>query len=208
MKTLEIQIFSFEELKEESKKTAIANYQPITDFIWEDAKNTIIAACEFLGIKTGRNSFFDPYLDNIDDNIMQLSGLRLRKYFLNNFELYKGKYYNVKANKPIKHKRIVNLGPYKSGNYFVGYYSAIQKEHSCILTGMCYDDDFLKPIYDLIEFKNPLLKNVTFEDVINDCFHNLKKVLESEEDYYNSIEGRTEEIEAKELEFLEDESIY
>lgn len=208
MRTIEIKVYSFDELNEEAKETALYNFKPCIDFIYDDARQTILNACELLGLKTSSNSWLEPDLNCIDDNIMNLSGLRLRKYFLNNFELYKGKHYNVKANKPIKHNRVVTKGPFKTGNYFVAYYSAIQKEACSILTGMCYDDYFLRPIYDLIAFKDKNLKNKTFEDVIIDCFHSLEKTLKSEEEYSYSEEGKTEEIIANDYEFLEDGSIY
>ena len=115
--------------------------------------------------------------------------------------LFKGKFYSCKSDKQIKHKRIESIF-YKNserwGNY---YYSAITFENSCVLTGMCYDDDILNPIYKFIQHPN---NSTTFEELLNECIENMGKVLRTEEDYMYSPEYITEEIEANEYEFTED----
>lgn len=86
------------------------------------------------------------------------------------------------------------------------YYSRIQKENCCILTGMCYDDDFLKPIYDFVyNFREfPSANYQTFEDLIQYCFDSLKSSIESEIEYRESREAIEEEIQENCMEFTED----
>jgi len=218
MKTIELKIYSFSELSEEAQQKAISNYRNNgidCQYIYDEAYQTIKKANELFNIKEGRNSWLVFSLSHIDDNIMNLKGLRLRKYLINNFELYKGKFYaaigdNRIINHPcIKvHKYDMNKGARVSSSNF--YYSRIQKENSCILTGVCYDDSFLGPMYDFInDYRNfPSANYQTFEDIIQYCFDSLKKDLESEEEYRNSDEAIKEEIEANEYEFTEDGKIY
>jgi hypothetical protein len=217
MKTIELNIYSFNELSTEAKQTVIENYKSNglnTDGIYHDAIETVKKAIDLFNIKT-TNSWFEANLNNIDDNIMQLKGLRLRKWFLNNFgsELYKRKFYtSIGDNKIINHPCIkiniydTNKGARVSSSNF--YYSRIQKDNCCVLTGVCYDDDFLQPIYELIEFKNKNLKNTTFEDVINDCFYSLDKSVQNEVDYNYTDEAIIEHIEANEYSFLENGEQY
>lgn len=210
MKTIEIQIYKFAELSEDAQKTAISiirNEGVNVDFIYDDAYQTVKKACDLFGIKEGRSSCLDCSMDHIDDNILNLKGLRLRTYILNNFELWKGKYYNVNLNKPVKHKRVTSQ-TFKNGNTHVAYYSAIQKTNSCILTGVCYDDDFLQPVYEFLDWKLRPDYNtyMDFETLMNECFENLRKSIESETEYRNSDEAIIEDIEAND--FTEDGKLY
>lgn len=210
MKTIikKIDVYSFDELTEEAKQNAINKYSERLnfDYIYDEAYQTVKKANELFNIREGRNNWLDFSLLNIDDNILNLKGLRLRTYILNNFELWKGKFYDS-----IGHNRIINHPCIKVNRYDLSkgarvsssnfYYSRIQKENCCVLTGVCYDDDFLQPIYDFI--KNPD-KETNFEDLISACFENLKKSIDSETDYLQSSKGIEESIKENSMEFTED----
>lgn len=219
MKTIEVKIYSFDELTEDAKKVAIENYKNNNltfDFIYNDAEKTVEAFCEAFNVKIGRHSWLDCNTSHIDDDILNLNGLRLRKYLLNNFgsTLYKRKYLKHGENlnsRPAKLYRMqklneINRGSNK-GKFYITYYSNIFVEaNNCNLTGMCYDCDMMQPIYDFLELRT--FDSTNFEDILNSCFDAMRKTLEKEKEYMYTDEYISEEIEANELEFLETGKVY
>lgn len=142
-----------------------------TECNYNEAHDTVKEFCRLSGIKEGDRSWLEFSTDRIDDDVLNLSGLRLRKWILNNWTwLYKSKYIGH-ISKPIKHKRI------KVKNTFFPYYSGCQVENSCVLTGVCWDDSLLSPVYDFIAFKGNY-KDTNLDDLLSDCFYSLKKDLE------------------------------
>jgi hypothetical protein len=215
MKTIEVKVYSFNELSEEAKNVAIENFRSQgveTSFIYDDAYQTVKKANDLFNISEGRNNWLDFNLNNIDDNILELKGLRLRKWLINNFgeQLYKHKFYtSIGDNKIINHpcvkvnKYDISKGARVSSSNF--YYSRIQKDNSCVLTGVCYDDDFLQPIYDFIDnykAKSDYNSYQDFENLLTKCFSSLNQSIENEVDYRNSDEAISEDLEANEYEFL------
>jgi hypothetical protein len=174
-----------------------------TYYIWNEAEQTVKRFLNLIDIPIKTyNSWLEPGFSKVDDNILELSGLRLRTWFINNFQfLWKPKYIGcLKTNEYIKHNRIKSpINVNSVGNRFNPYYSGCQLDNCCVLTGMCYDDDFLKPIYDFI--KKPTKYNL--EDVINECFESLKTTIENEIEYRESEEAILETIEANGYEFDE-----
>ena len=105
-----------------------------------------------------------------------------------------------------KQIEITNNCPNK-GKVSVSYYSNIQKESkNCNLTGMCYDDDMLKPIYDFLELRN--FDTTNFEDLLNSCFDAMRKTLKDEEEYMYTDEYISEEIISNDYEFTENGNIF
>lgn len=212
MKTLQITVYSYNELNETAKEKAINEYLRNADnsYIYEDYKNTIDKFNEVFNIKSGNDYF--KYIINADTDIMNLTGLRLRKYIINNFDyiLFKPKYIShLKENtKRINHKR-VRVNEYKNGKIFNKYVSGISVDNECNLTGVCTDYAILKPIYDFIEYKDvKSYKYMDYEDLISECFHNLQKALNEDEDWLNSEEYIKEVFEDFEYLFNEDGTKY
>ena len=208
MRVIETNVYSFDELSEDSKQKAIekfrgSNYEygnPWQNEI-EDSFNKF---ADIFGINWREIDYQQPYRNeytiNLEDDIRFLSGLRLAKYIWNNYKhfLYKGKYYSVNSNKKLNHKR-VKSEVLSNGVIHNAYYSAIQKDNSCVLTGVCYDDDILQPIYDFLD--KP--KDIDFETLLNDCINSLCHSVSDEIDYQNTDEAITETIEANQYEFTE-----
>lgn len=186
MRTIEISIYKFSELSDESKRKALDKFEPSVDFIYDDAHETVKAFCEIFGVKEGRQSWLDFNTDYIDDNILELTGQRLRTYLINNFysEIYKPKTYYKRVNKKRKSKIFVN--------------------NDCVLTGVCYDHDMLEPIYNFIQ--KPC-NHTNFQDLIDNAFNNLRKSVEDEASYRYSDEAKIEDIDANDYEFYEDGNI-
>ena len=186
MRTIEISIYKFSELSDESKRKALDKFEPFVGFIYDDAHETVKAFCEVFGVKEGRHNWLDFNTDYIDDNILELTGQRLRTYLINNFysEIYKPKTYYKGVNKKRKSKIFVN--------------------NDCVLTGVCYDHDMLEGIYNFIQ--KPC-EHTDFKDLIGNAFHDLRKSVEDEASYRYSDEAKIEDIEANDYEFYEDGNI-
>ena len=173
-------------------------------YIWSEAKSTIDAFLNAVNIpiRTSNRSWMDFNIERVDNNILELSGLRLRTWLINNFTfLWKPKWKgSLKANEYIKHNRIKSPKEVNSlGNRYNPYYSGCQVDNCCVLTGMCYDDDFLKPIYDFIRKPN----DSNLESILNDCSLSLSKTVEDEQDYRYSDEGIMQDISDQGLEIDE-----
>lgn len=85
MKTVTVEIFEFNELSDKAKQTAIGRYREKyldLSFIWDDGKATVKAFCEVFNIRTTKQYWTEPYLDNIDDDILELTGSELRDYIV------------------------------------------------------------------------------------------------------------------------------
>jgi hypothetical protein len=210
MKTLEITLYRFEELSEEAKNNAINTFLEGAefDYIYDDARATLKEFEENTEVRSGHRDMFSPSLDHFNDKILDLKGVRLRTWILNNWGwfLYDRKYLGVSKREegaeanPRPHTMKIFHKDFKGLRYCM-YYSNIQTDNSCVLTGVCYDDSLLKPIYDFI--KNPC-PHADLEYLINDCYKELEKDIESEIAYRESTEGITEELREREEIFTED----
>lgn len=166
-----------------------------TEF-YDEAHNSVKEFHKIFGTKERRNAWLDFTVGHIDDNILNLKGLRLRKYIWNNFKnyLYKGKYYSTS-------------GKYdENGKYtYKKRYSRIILESECVLTGRCYDNCILQPIYDFLNWSRPDYDSYQdIENLFNDCFSNIRKCLEDEEQSRYGDDYIIETITANEYEFTAD----
>jgi len=207
MKTIELKLYDFSELNQEAQNNAInvIREQICTDFIYDDAYQTVKQFNSVFGTKEGRNSWLDINTSNIEDDILQLQGLRLQKYLWNNFntELFKGKYYSLWSKKDVSFKH------YKDGYPVLkSRHSKVLKENSCVLTGMCYDEDILQPIYDFLQKRDFSNCTINYESLLNDCIDQLSKTVENELDYRNSDEGVIEEINNNDYDFTFNGKLY
>lgn len=204
MKTIEIKLYSFSELSKEAQNKAINDFHNNQDFdyIWHEAEQTVEEFCKQTNVRTGNRSWLEFNINNIDDAILELTGNRLRTYFINNFTfLYKAKY--LKTFTGHKKHRMIRNRTTRTGEYCSAY-SNIQKErNNCNLTGVCYDEDFLAPIYNFIDSPN---SNETFQDVISDCFESLRKSIENEIEYQTSSEAIIEQLNESDEDFEQDGS--
>jgi len=209
MRTIRIKVYKFDELSDKAKQKAIDHYRNNwldTGYIYDEAHNTVKAFHDVFGTEAGRDSWLDIRTGHIDDSIMELSGQRLATYIWNNYKtsLYKGKYYNLNSKKQIKHPRVKSKWYERTNQWGNYYYSAITLEHSCPLTGWCYDDDILDPIFNFLDKPD----SRTFEELLNDCLRSLDKSLKREEDYLYTDESITENIETNEYEYTIDGNIF
>jgi hypothetical protein len=203
MKTIEINLYKFEELSKKGKRVALDAHHPDTQWFYEDAHESVKAFHEVFESKEGNGSWLFAYV-YYDDDIMNLRGQRLRTWILNNYGkyLFKPKYIGcLKKNTISLHPRI-DSKKLRNGNVFNPYHSAIQETADCTLTGVCYDNALLREIYSFIE--EPDDRDI--KELILEGFNNLDAELTSETEYRNSDEGKEEEMD--ELDFTEDGKLY
>ena len=207
MRVIETTIYRFSELSEEAKEKAIDKWRDNSQglFSWKnEASDTLNAFCKIFDVKYNTIDYLETYRNkyriNLPDEVKNLSGIRLAAYLWNNYknELYKGKFYSVRSDKIMNHNRVKSK-VLSNGKIFNAYYSAITLEHSCVLTGMCYDDNILDPIYEFM--KRPY--NTGIDELINDCISSFCKAVASDIEYEYSDKCIIETIEINDYEFTE-----
>ena len=215
MKTIEVKLYSFDELSEEAKEKVINEFRDneynTTPWFIDEANETFEKFADLFSIDWRNIDYCEPYRNKykikLDDNVLALTGQRLATYIWNNYkrDLFKGKFYGCIENDKkyfhpcIKSKELKGRARLK--NWFNPYYSRIILDNSCVLTGVCYDESVLKPIY---EFLNNPKDNIDFETLLNDCIYSLCHSVESEIEYRLSDEAIIETIQDNEYEFTED----
>ena len=187
MRIISTTVYNFDELSPEGQQNAVNNYlnsDRDTYFWFDDNIKTLESFANIFNIKikdwTQDLYHTDVrYTCNNDDNIMELSGIRLLKYIFNNYytDIYKGKYYYNKGKKR---------------------YSRVLKENCCVLTGYCIDDDILQPIYDFI--KNPD-DSITFKSLIHECIESWITAVKNDIEGCQSFEYVSDHLIANEYEF-------
>jgi hypothetical protein len=208
MRTIRKKVYKFSELSEPAKQKAIDKYRNDQDgtenqYLYDEAYETVKKFHDIFGTTEGSRSWLQVRTGHLDDNLMNLKGLRLRKYMWNNFgkHLYKGKYFSLwsKTEKSYKH--------YPEGfPVLKSRHSKVMFEHSCVLTGVCWDESLLQPIYEFLDWKlrPDYYKDLDFDTLMHECICELEKDLENEVEARNGDEFITEEIENAEYEFTQD----
>ncbi len=213
MKTLEINLYSFNELSAKGKKQAIEKFREGNNedrWFIDEANKTFEKFCDIFNINWSDFDYLEMYRShysfNLEDQILELSGQRLATYLWNNYrsDIFKGKYYGSfvtekKITHPCIKQSLLNGGENK-GKYFTAYYSRITKTEDCVLTGVCYDYSILKPIYEFLNKPT----NEDFRDLLEDCLHSIAKDVQNECEYQDSDEAIIETIEANSYTFESD----
>lgn len=192
MKTIEINIYKFSELSESAKHNVCERERESwgsleSSFIANDRKDTLQAFCNVFSINYEiRDNYNSAYIkwslrdDDIDPE--EIKGKYLLR-FLN------AHYYSIRSRKNyFGHK-------YVDGKFtFLNRESRILWENDhCPLTGICYDCDILRPIYEW--YAKPDWQ-ITLYDLIEKCFDRFSKAWDRDDDYAYSDEGIAEMIEA------------
>jgi hypothetical protein len=192
MRTITKQVYRLNELSEDAKEHARSEHLRLFDYPWDnDAKNSLDAFARVFPVTIrdwaygGRDSGVSFDMD-CDDNITLLSGVRLASHLWTNYKnkIYKPKYLGCVNGKSI--------------------YSKVQIESSCPLTGYCIDNDLLDPI---LKFMKKPKDNVNFRELLEDCFDQWVRSMESDIEYHQSMEYFEELCEANGYEFHEDGEI-
>jgi hypothetical protein len=197
METVSINIYSLEELNQNSKDHAYSEWLEGDPYSWgEENKDSLKVFEDIFPVKVKQWEYgYHNYINwsfTADSEIENLFGIRLMKYIYNNYfhNIFKGKYYSLWS-KTEKNPKNQNMGKLKKR------YSKVMFENSCVLTGYCIDNDILDPIYKFL--KNPD-KNITFYDLMDDCLNSW--INACDRDYSASISYERFEEECKDQEWL------
>ena len=218
--TMNYQVYDFSELSETAKEKVVNDFSNdsfYASWIFDEAGKTLEDFCSIFSINYRNIDFLEPYRNEyrfaLEDNILELSGLRLRTYILNNYysNLYKRSYLKdggVSDTIPNSHKMRkisqIQANCSNKGKYSISYYSNIQFDNECPLTGVCYDYSILDPIYNFLN--KP--KKSTFEDLLNDCISNLCKDIQKEYEYQLTQGAIEEHCLANDYKFLENGEMF
>lgn len=216
-------VYEFDELSDEAKQKAIKGQRDCemqTENPWGDEwRNTLHKIEELFDIEVDFDSYNRHSISwrkwwnkEYGEETLNLSGNRALSFLWNNYgrDIYKGKYYSC-------HDR------WENGKYH--YVSRRSKctlvSGDCPLTGVCYDNDALDPLWNFLEGKNPdekpmviqhqfkyRFENWTVKDIIEDCVDSLCDAWEREEEYRLSDEGLIESIKSNDYEYYEDGTLY
>lgn len=195
METIEINVYSFDELTQDAQERAFQHYCNTYDYPFEDDNQEVLDEfCKLFNISVDFVYGYAYTLQFIVRTKFQygeeeLSGVRLMKYLQNNIIPYLTRpkvWYNEKYTKK-----------YISNVFF--------RERECPLTGYDLDEYILEPIYEFLSYP---FSNVTFVDLMEKCINNYLKVAQADYDSVYSIEYFENECKETEALFLEDGRVY
>jgi hypothetical protein len=202
MRTQQISIYKFSELPEDAQQRAIDDWRQRDEPAWDSENRESLKAFESLfpisstDWEYGYHNYINYKLDYVyDDEIFDLTGIRLLKYLVNNYwdSIYKGKYYSTHGN-------------WVDGNYKYKFrHSNCQYESCCPFTGYFMDDILLDPIHEFI--KNPN-EYTTFEQLLYECLQAWVYACRDDWEYQQSDEYIKEIIEVNGYEFTENGDFY
>ncbi len=127
MRTIRTKVYQFSELSEQAKETAINWYRNGSDdnqIYFGEIIDTVKKVAELFDLKFGRE-YTDIRTGHIDDNILELSGVRLYKYLINNYynSLYTPKYIKM-IDRELKCRQFIcKIGTGRDGNKYTQIYS-------------------------------------------------------------------------------------
>ena len=213
MKTITLELFKFNELSEEAKQVAIDDYRSSGKHCGDvgEVIDSAKAAIELFNLETGRR-YSDVTTCHIDEDILELKGVRAYKYILNNYgyKLFKPKFIkSIKGHKfytQVICKRY-DFSKFKNGKPTLStfIYSKNQKTDSCVLTGVCYDNDILRPVYD---FLSKPCQYTTIQDIFEQLGEAIAKTFQDFEEWTNSDEYISEFFEGNDYDFTIDGNRY
>lgn len=183
MRIAHLPVYTFDELSEQAKDNAYHEWLHEGHYDGTDNKKTLKAFEKVFPVTVtdweyGYHNYIRFTVD-ADNDIENLSGIKLFKYLYNNYEhiLFKGRYYSTP-------------GKYINGKYTYKHrYSKVIKDTCCVLTGYFIDNEILKPIYDFL--KNPS-KHVTFSGLMRDCLQSWVIACNNDYEASTSMEFFTE----------------
>ena len=179
MRTETINIYKFNELSEKAQEKAIQYFRGLnyeSGYAWENEnQDTLKIFLELFSAELTRHGNVKTNFDH------GLTGLRLKKWIINNFwtDIYKPKYYSKYS---------------KAENKYKSRYSRIQWEwNNCSLTGYCIDNDTIKPLIDYIN--TPGNDSYEINDILTWCYESWERAIERDREFQDSDEYIIDEIE-------------
>jgi hypothetical protein len=219
MRTIEVKVFSFDELGEQAKKKAINDHRESVEYGWSDEnRKSLEKFADIFNLRGlswsyggGGGSWVTASFESWSEGRENLSGRRLIAELWNvgKNTIWTPKYLKhgeIRDERPPYHpmRKVSEItgGPNK-GKFSISYYSRIQKEADCPFTGVCSDYYLIKPIEEYLKNPDP---NKTYKELIKYCLDSWAESCGEDYDYTFSDEYVQEELENNEYEFTEDGS--
>lgn len=184
MKTVNLNLYSFDELNENAQEKVISTWRDKDDYFWGSGNSESLKAfCKIFNIKIKDYDYgYHNYVNsnfNLDLDILKFKNTLAYKYLWNNYksDIFKPKYY------------------YKNGKKRL---SKIQLTNDCVLTGYYIDNEILAPIYAFLEKPD----NSTIESLLTDCLNNWLSACRKDYEYWASAESIREDILCNDYLFL------
>jgi hypothetical protein len=212
MREQKVKVFKINELSEEAKQAA---YQKWYDrdhyYFWSDENAQSLKEFEKIFPVKISNWNYDRYsydyhleMTTERDEINNISGWRLAKYIWNNYrnDIFKPKYLKSLSEKDklIEHRRVKSKFYENTKVWGNTYYSGLNKDTSCVLTGYYMDNEILDPVYKFLEKPD----ETTFEDLMRDCAESFFKACVTDHAWSLSMEYFVDEAENNDWEYTED----
>lgn len=191
------EVYSYDELDESAKETALAEFYSDEYFWGDDNKSVLDRFEEIFPIEVKNWEYGDcgafvsfEFSYNYSE-VKELTGIRLLKYLVNNYyhALFTAKY----------------ISKYTNNHKHISRHSKCQVDNCCVLTGYYIDHAILDPIYKFL--KNPD-KNTTFYDLMNYCLQSWVSACQVDYEYQYSREGIEQTIEANEYLFTSNGKLF
>jgi hypothetical protein len=196
-----ITVYYINELSDKARDHAHNDYLSEGDYYFWDSenRNSLDKFAEIFNLKIKSACYgarsegvnWSPEFYDYQDEILNLSGIRLLRWLYNNVipQITKPKYihYGYRKN---------TLYPNKAARYSKCQFTI----DDCPLTGYCMDICILDPVYKFI--KNPV-PNTSLNDLIEDCFSSWVKGCNDDLEYSASMEAFIESCNANEWTFTE-----
>lgn len=125
-------------------------------------------------------------------------GIKLKDYSLGG----RGEYIHIDSSLDPDIEDMEYIRLYK---YLVNNYNLQDIADRCLISGMCYDYDLLKP---LLDFTKRPVKGYNLDDLFKLCIESIISVYNEELDYWYSEESIKEDIEANDYDFTENGELY
>lgn len=202
MRTVTQTLYTFSELSEQAQQRAIEQHRNKGydySHYFDEITNSVKAAADVFGLKFG-GEYTDLRFSHIDDNLLELSGVRLYKWLINNHysDLFKPIYIKTVSG---KYKNKLFYCKTSKNQEYTTIYSRWKRSADCVLTGVCYDNDILQPFYDFL--KKPS-SHTTLEDLFKEMEGAIEQTYKDCEEWINSYEFIADELEANGYEFTEE----
>lgn len=216
-------VYEFDELSDEAKQKAIKGQRDFEMEIenpWADEwSDTLHKIEELFDIEVDFDSYNQHSISwrkwwnkEYGEEMLNLSGNRALSFLWNNYgnDITSPKSYWTKFT-------YVDGRPHAKNRKS----RCLRETGNCPLTGECYDNDALDPLWNFLEGKSPdekpmviqhqfkyRFENWTVKDIIEDCVDSLCDAWEREEQYRLSDEGLVESIKSNDYEYYEDGTLY
>lgn len=226
-------VYEFDELSDEAKQKAIKgqrDFEMETENPWGgEWRNTMHKIEELFDIEVDFDSYNRHSISwrkwwnkDYGEESLALTGNRALSFLWNNYgrDICPGKYYGKLVPCPKSKEHPVGLRHVKR------YSKCTPESFNCPLTGVCYDNDALEPLWRFLEgkdddpktdspcskffsgFKTHIFKCRTVKDIIENCVDSLCDAWEREEEYRLSDEGLIESIKGNGYEYYDDGTLY